>query len=263
MGYMKDSQNSQTIEKRRIVPKGEIVHVLNRGVDQRKIFLDKEDYFRFTHDLFEFNDVKPAQNLGRRFLKDQHSQVPSSRQKPETELSDLRSQSVGGSGRVPRKLIVEILAFSLIRNHFHLLLRQIREGGIAQFMRKLGGGYANYFNQKYQRSGALFQGRYKMVLVKREAHFLHLPYYIHFNPLDLSMPEWRKGKIKNYRKAITSLETYRWSSHPDYIGKKNFPSVTQREFLLKIFGGSKAYKEGVERWLKAMNLEAIKELTLD
>ncbi|XOB41493.1 MAG: transposase [Candidatus Nealsonbacteria bacterium] len=163
----------------------------------------------------------------------------------------------------PRKLIVEILAFCLMPNHFHLLLRQREEGGLTKFMRKIGVGYANYFNQKYKRSGTLFQGRYKLVLVNSELHFVHLPYYIHFNPLDLTMPEWRKGEIQNYQKAVEILNSFRWSSHLDYIGKKNFPSVTQREFLLKIFGGAENYKDNVKNWLKEMELEKIKKIILE
>jgi len=230
--------------KREIVT-GEIFHVLNRGVDNREIFLDEEDYFRFIHNLFEFNDPSPVFNLSY-YLN--------------------RLQSIDFVNRYikkPRKLIVEILAFCLMPNHFHLLLRQREEGGLTKFMRKIGVGYANYFNQKYKRSGTLFQGRYKLVLVNSELHFVHLPYYIHFNPLDLTMPEWRKGEIQNYQKAVEILNSFRWSSHLDYIGKKNFPSVTQREFLLKIFGGAENYKDNVKNWLKEMELEKIKKIILE
>jgi putative transposase len=225
----------------------EIFHVLNRGVDNRKIFLDEKDYFRFIHNLFEFNDPNPILNLGYRFNRGQSI--------------DLRNQY--NLNRKPRKLIVEILAFCLMPNHFHLLLRQKEKGGITKFMRKLGAGYANYFNQKYQRLGTLFQGRYKLILIKNEPHFIHLPYYIHFNPLDLIMPEWREKRIKNYQKAIKFLASYRWSSHLDYIGKKNFPSVTQREFLLKIFNGSENYRKMIKNWLKEMDLTKIKNLILE
>ena len=230
--------------KREIVT-GEIFHVLNRGVDNREIFLDEEDYFRFIHNLFEFNDPSPVFNLSYYLNR--------------LQSIDFVNQYI----KKPRKLIVEILAFCLMPNHFHLLLRQREEGGLTKFMRKIGVGYANYFNQKYQRSGALFQGRFKLILVKEETHFIHLPYYIHFNPLDLKMPDWREGEIENYQNAIKFLESYRWSSHLDYLSKKNFPSVTQREFLLKIFGGSENYKRGIENWLKEMNLVKMKQLLLE
>jgi len=222
-----------------------IFHVLNRGVDSRNIFLDEKDYFRFIHNLFEFNDPSPVFNLSYYLNR--------------LQSIDFVNQYI----KKPRKLIVEILAFCLMPNHFHLLLRQREEGGLTKFMRKIGVGYANYFNQKYQRSGALFQGRFKLILVKEETHFIHLPYYIHFNPLDLKMPDWRKGEIENYQNAIKFLESYRWSSHLDYLSKKNFPSVTQREFLLKIFGGSENYKRGIENWLKEMNLVKMKQLLLE
>jgi len=229
---------------RRDITTGEIFHILNRGVDKRNIFLDDHDYFRFIHNLFEFNDPSPVFNLG--YFLNRNQSI------------DLRSRYVKR-----RKLIVEILAFCLMPNHFHLLIRQKEDGGITKFMRKLGIGYAKYFNQKYQRIGALFQGRYKAVPVSRGSHFIHLPYYIHFNPLDLIMPEWRMGKIKNYKKAVKFLESYRWSSHLDYIGKKNFPSVTQREFLLKIFRGPENYRKEVKNWLKEMDLAEIRRLILE
>ena len=229
---------------RRDITTGKIFHILNRGVDKRNIFLDDHDYFRFIHNLFEFNDPSPVFNLG--YFLNRNQSI------------DLRSRYVKR-----RKLIVEILAFCLMPNHFHLLIRQKEDGGITKFMRKLGIGYAKYFNQKYQRIGALFQGRYKAVPVSRGSHFIHLPYYIHFNPLDLIMPEWRMGKIKNYKKAVKFLEFYRWSSHLDYIGKKNFPSVTQREFLLKIFRGPENYRKEVKNWLKEMDLAEIRRLILE
>lgn len=225
---------------------GEIFHILNRGVDQRNIFLDDKDYFRFVHDLFEFNDPDPVFNLGH-FI-DQGQYI------------DLRSRYIE---RKPRRLIVEILAFCLMPNHFHLLARQKKNNGITRFMRKLGIGYAKYFNQKYKRTGTLFQGRYKIIPVHKETHFTHLPYYIHFNPLDLIMPEWRMGEIKNHQKAIEFLESYRWSSHLDYLGNKNFPSITQRGFLLKIFRGTENYQKTIKNWLKEMNLRKMQNLILE
>lgn len=232
------------MRKVRIVT-GEIYHIYNRGVEKRKIFLEDEDYLRFIHDLFEFNDENPAKNF-HYYFKFKFKEVPL----PKIE-------------REPRKLLVEILAFCLMPNHFHLMVRQKVENGITQFMRKLGTGYTNYFNQKYERVGPLFQGTFKIVHIKQDAHFLHLPYYIHLNPLDLKFPEWRNKEIKNYKEAMKFLENYRWSSFLDYIGKKNFPSVTQREFLSEFFEGPEEYKKDTLKWLKEMDLEEIKDLVLE
>ena len=223
-----------------------IYHVYNRSVEKREIFVDDQDRFRFIHDLFEFNDEAPAVNL---YYK-----------RPLIQSYEAKPRKIE---QQKRKLLVEILAFVVMPNHFHLLLRQIKENGISNFMHKLGTGYAMYFNQKYERAGSLFQGTYKAILVNQEAHFIHLPYYIHFNPLDLKFPEWRDREIKNYKQAMKFLENYRWSSFLDYIGKKNFPSVTQREFLNEFFEGPENYKKDAMKWLKEMDLEEIEDFTLE
>lgn len=234
---------------------GHLYHVLNRGVDKRKIFLDKADYLRFIHDLFEFNDESPAFNIGYFLGSTTRKKI---QQQP---LFNVRRQYL--ESRKPRKLLVEVLAFCLMPNHYHLLLTSKRKDGISEFMKKLNGGYSRYFNRRFKRSGALFQGKYKSVLVKDESHFIHLPYYIHLNPLDLFAPEWRERKIKNHKKAMEFLESYRWSSYLDYIGKKNFPSVTHREFLSQFFGGPSQYKKDTIRWLRQLDFEDIKTLSLE
>ncbi len=134
-------------------------------------------------------------------------------------------------------------------------------------MQKLGTGYTNYFNKKYERVGSLFQGRFKALHVNKEDYLDYLLYYIHFNPLDLFEPEWREEKIKNYQKAIEFLNSYLWSSHLDYIDKKNFPSVTQREFLLNTLGGEKNYQQNIEKWLeeivKRKDIEDFRKIKLE
>lgn len=226
----------------------EIYHVLNRGVDKRKIFLDKQDYFRFIHDLFEFNNQDLANTASYHFQQRSKNCVIESRQI---------------KGRRPRKLLVSIYAFCLMPNHYHLLLSPKIKNGIPKFMQKLNMGYSRYFNERYKREGTLFEGRYKSIFIKDESHFYHLPYYIHFNPLDLKFPEWREGKLRNYKEALKLLEDYRWSSHLDYLGKKNFPSVTNRAFLLKVFEGEKEYKKSIKQRLKDLDLENIEDIILE
>lgn len=215
----------------------EIYHLYNRGVEKRTVFIEDADYVRFIHDLFEFNDTAPAPNLSYHLGTGQSKEVG---------LPNIK--------RGARKLLVELMAFCLMPNHFHLMVRQLVEGGVTLLMRKLGSGYTNYFNEKYERVGPLFQGKYKAVHLDQEAHLLHLPYYIHFNPLDLVTPEWREKKMENSATAIRFLENYRWSSYLDYIGQKNFPSVTQREFLLEALGGSAHYKKEMQQWLKGLEM---------
>lgn len=219
-----------------------IYHVYNRGVEKRTIFKEDSDRFRFIHNMFEFNDTEPAANS---YYKSYESY-------------EIRS-------REPRKVLVKILAFCLMPNHFHLLLQQVREKGITEFMRKLCLGYAMYFNKKYERVGGLFQGRFKSVVIEKNAHLLCVPHYIHLNPLDITMPEWREGSVKNYKEALKLLENYRWSSYLDYIGIKNFPSVTDRGFMLDLFDGPINYRRDIAEWLYKAPLSVIgnKELILE
>jgi len=226
----------------------EIIHIVSRGVDKRRIFMDGKDYIRFVYDLFEFNDEEPATAFYTFGVsqKNQHY--------------DLRSHS---DKKDTRKLLVELLAFCLMPNHYHLLVSPRSKDGVTRFMRKLNIGYAKYFNEKYRRSGALFEGRYKRAHVKNEAHFLHLPYYIHLNPLDLKYPSWRKRSLINHKEAMYFLDRYKWSSHRDYMGIKNFPAVTQRELLLKLFNGARGYKKDIGKWLQQMDVSSMGDVLLE
>ena len=222
---------------------GGIYHVLNRGVDKRKIFLGDSDYLRFIDDLCGFNDANSSVrifNLQRR-----------------KSSSNVRRRSEIADSDKPKELMVEMLAFCLMPNHYHLLIKSKSESSIPEFIKKLNGGYAKYFNIKYERKGTLFEGRYKSVAVTRDAHFLHLPFYIHFNPLDLVMPEWRSREITDYKKAMRFLENYRWSSYRDYIGKRNFPSATQQQLLSELLGGPEQFEENTRKWLKEIDCDEI------
>ncbi len=223
-------------------------HVLNRGVDKRTTFLDERDYLRFIHDIYEFNDTRNV--------------LPYYQLRRATEPSaDVRRPQTYHERS--RERLVQVHFFCLMPNHYHLLLSPVVENGISLFMKKLNGGYSKYFNEKYDRSGALWQGKYKKVLIERDAHFLYIPYYIHFNPLDLKVPEWRKQCIAHPKKALDFLNTYRWSSHLDYLGEKNFPLVTDRKFFLEFFGGEGGYKKSVSKTLKEFSVDEVAGVTLE
>ena len=182
-------------------------HVLNRGVDKRTIVLDDRDRARFVHDLWAFNDANATSNALHHARKE--------------ELTE-------------REPLVLIHAFCLMKNHYHLLLSEQTENAISLYMQKLNMGYTKYFNERHERIGTLWQGKYKKILIDRDAHFLYIPYYIHLNPLDYVMPEWRKGKVKYPQRALGALRKYRWSSHLDYLDIKNFPSLTHRKEILNL-----------------------------
>lgn len=187
--------------------------MLNRGVEKRTVFLDDTDRLRFIHDLFAFNDIDSVLNY--------------------TQPGRMTGYS--------RDVLVYIHAYCLMPNHYHLLLSPAVLNGIPLFIKKLNGGYAKYFNERYQRTGSLWQGKYKRIPILRDAHLLYIPHYIHLNPLDLSHPEWRRGGVKNVSSALAALHKYRWSSHLDYAGKKNFPSVIHTDLLHDMVGSPKQY----------------------
>lgn len=221
----------------------EIYHIYNRGVEKRNVFLNNRDYLRFVNNLFEFNDQNHVLN------------------------SFYYTKSVQPIEVQPRyfnkskKSLVEVLVFTLMPNHFHLILKQKTENGIIKFMQKLGTGYTMYFNKKYNRVGSLFQGRFKAVLVSKDSHFIHLPFYIHSNPLDLN----KSNEFSTIMSSIKFLENYRWSSFKDYIGENNFPIITSRETILEFFGGEKEYKKATIEWLEERenNLEKINDVILE
>lgn len=208
---------------------GEFYHIVKRGVEEREIFLDDEDRFRFVNSLLVFNDKMPAPWQSRAFwnLRD-----------PDSLARDYR----------PKIPLMEIHALVLMPNHFHILVRQLIEKGIVILMNKLG-GYSYYFNKKYKRGGTLFQDRYKIIHVENEDQLKNNFVYIHTNPLALIEPEWKDWKVKNPKKAIKFLEEYRWSSYWDYLGRENFPSVIEQEFFLKLFGGKEGIQKEINSWI--------------
>jgi len=99
---------------------------------------------------------------------------------------------------------IRVHAFVLMDNHYHLVLETPR-GNLVKVMQGLNSGYTGYFNRKYQRSGHLFQGRYKAILVDKKGYLVELTRYVHLNPVRAQMAD--------------TPEVYPWSSYPGYVLK--------------------------------------------
>lgn len=208
-----------------------VYHTILRGIDDNLIFKDTDDYYRGIFSIYEFNNTKPIEIWLRR-----------KQRKKEKALGDPVSQS--------RECLVEILAFCFMPNHIHLLLKQKKENGITKFMQKVGVGYGGYFNRKYNRKGYVFQNRFLAVPIKDDVQLKIVLNYIHSNPISLIEPNWKELGIKNPKKVTKFLENYKWSSYLDYIGKNNFPSVTERELILKTMGGEQGCKDFIANWIE-------------
>lgn len=219
---------------------GEIYHTIIRRIEGNLLFADTDDYFRGIFSIYEFNNANPV------------------------EIKKQRDSRLNGD-RVSfgfiRDRLVEILAFCLMPNHIHLLLRQLKDGGITKFMNKFGAGYPAYFRRKHSKEtgspsadvnskGYFFQGRFASVHIDTEKQLKTVFAYIHTNPILLIEPGWKGGEIKDYLKAVEFLENYRWSSYLDYVGKNNFPSVIDRDFFSNLLGGKEECKKFITEWIK-------------
>ncbi len=151
-------------------------HVYNRGTDKRDIFLADSDYKLFLRYLYLLND---------REVESPSRLIASQGEEPKKE--------------VDHKPLVAIVAYCLMSNHFHLLLHEIYEGGISKFMQRLGTAYTMFFNEKYQRSGTLFQGVFKSKLITDEEYLLKIIDYIHLNPCEVWKSTPREDVLKNYQ----------------------------------------------------------------
>ena len=134
-----------------------------------------------------------------------------------------------------------IHVWCLMGNHYHLFL-ETPAGNLSQIMRHINGAYTTYFNVKWKRTGHLFQGRYKAILVEADQYAAELSRYIHLNPV-------RAG-------IVDAPEGYLWSSYRSYIGQNTPPAWLKTEFILGYFDGKTAgakngYREFVEERLKS------------
>ena len=216
-------------------------HIYNRGVEKRVIFPHNTDYIRFIRSLSGFNTFDLVFNTHRSLIQPVRSPTPNRLKQ--------------------KKAPVDIVCFCLMPNHFHLLLMQKETNGISKFMQKLGTGYTNYFNKKYQRNGVLLQGKFKAIAVESDTYLTHLSRYIHLNPLDLTEPHWKENGIHNWSKAKNALEKYRWSSYGDYIGMPRYKEMLTQDFLQGYFN-PREYVSFVRSWtVKAM--DNVKELSFE
>lgn len=181
-----------------------------------EIVRSEQDKWRFMQSLRFFNDNHFSQNILRDILNasKNESLLESNTNRLPESVFELRWPK----NWPERDPLVKILCYFLGENHFHLLLKEIREGGISKFMHKLGTGYTNYFNIRHQEIGRLFQGSYKGRTVGEELYLEYLSVYIQvINVMEL-FPGGLKKALGNIDKGLKFAEKYLFSSYPDYVG---------------------------------------------
>lgn len=207
---------------------GNIVHILNRGVEKRKIFLDDEDYSRFVNNLDDFNNTAP---------------VP---------YSYYARRKYSSALVKPKRELVAVLCFCLMPNHYHVLAEEKIGRGSGAYAKKFMSGYTQYFNLKHDRKGVLFQGKSKLIVINHDEHFLHIPYYIFANPIKLIEPKWREAGPKDLDKIIKFLEDYKWSNYASVIGagKQNPYFAPYKKAFFELFDtNEKKFKKDFAEWL--------------
>jgi len=148
------------------------------------------------------------------------------------------------------KPLVAIGAYVLMPNHFHILLKQMADNGISKFMQKLSTGYCMYFNKKYERTGGLFEGKFKSEHSDDDSYLKYLFSYIHLNPVKLIDSAWKEKGIKNKLKTVKFLEEYPFSSYLDYLGheRKQKGIISPNEFP-DYFPTEDSVREDIFDWL--------------
>jgi len=197
---------------------GQHYHTYNRGTDKRIVFNDKWDLDRFVQSIDEFNSQDPIGSIFQnRYHKD----------------------TLGP----PRSKLVDIICYCLNPNHYHFILAPLVEGGIEKFMQKLGAGYTKYFNDKYKRSGVLFQGRYKSIHINTDDYLMYLSAYINLND--------RVHKLNNKDTQNEKIELFWKSSWGEYMGEDK-ESFCNKSIVLDRYKNIGDYKKFAESVLQGV-----------
>lgn len=219
--------------RKTILATGEIYHVYNRGVEKRPLFLTKFDYIRFLDLINYYRFVNCP-------IKYSYFKLLSSQDR-EKILKNLKETS---------EKWVDILAFVLMPNHIHFLLKQLKDNGISKFMAKIQNSFSHFFNIKQERVGHLFQGNFKAKRIESDEQLMHVSRYIHLN------------LVTSYIIKFDELENYEYSSYPEYLGRKM--EFCNTKIVLGYFKSENDYKRFVKDQADYQKqLESIKHLILE
>lgn len=196
-------------------------HCYNRGVEKRTVFESEFDASRFLMLLYLANSERP---IGLFNMK-----------KP--EVTRVLTAERGSP-------IVAIGAYCLMPNHYHILVKEIVEGGISSFMRKLSIAYTMYFNEKNERTGNLFLRPFRSRHVATDRYLQRVISYIHFNPAELYETKWKEGRVKNIRALERRLIEYPYSSLRSYV------NTTIKDPILSAEGFEVAHNDSISQVLE-------------
>lgn len=202
---------------------GDVVHIFNRGNRKQEIVRDDKDRERFIQMLYYFNDEYAPLNL---WKSDFHNRLERSPEWPE------------------RNSLVEIYGFTLMDNHYHLVLGEIKDGGVTKFMQKLGTGTTNRFNTRYKETGRLFQGAYKARRVDKDNYLQYLAVYIHVKNIFELYPCGLKNALTHFDDAFAFALAYPYSSLGAYFSDNHIGSpIIVTDIWKETFKSKEEFKE--------------------
>ncbi|MDO8566512.1 MAG: transposase [Candidatus Moranbacteria bacterium] len=207
---------------------GEYYHIYNRGTDKRIIFSEEADVDRFLQSIEEFNTPDPIGSIY------EHSFLKT---KTKNKTNKASPQSSLGSPTPKEGRLVNFVAYCVNPNHYHFILQPVLNKGVEKFMQRLGTGYTNYFNTKYERTGALFQGRFKSVHIDSNEYLLHVSAYVNLN-----------DRVHQLGSPTSKLVKSR-SSWREYM-EKGDKAWCEKEAVLGQFRNTKEYKIFAENSLR-------------
>ena len=211
---------------------GEYYHIYNRGNEKQKIFRDKTDYNRFILLLYYANSVEPVHLQSvKKDLKIFHGQ-------------GLKKMNERG------ETLVDIGAWCLMPNHFHLLIKEKIDGGISKFISKLSTGYTMYYNKRYERVGSLLQGTFKAEHLDKDNYLKYIFSYVHLNPIKLFQSDWKESGIMDSKKANNFLNSYNYSSYLDYLAdSRGYRFILNKDSFPQYFEIKKDFNEEISDWI--------------
>lgn len=202
------------------------VHAYTRGVKKLPIFRQYEDLQRLLFNFYYFNHTDRMPDNWKREL--------------ETLGDTMHFQWPEAWGE--RQPIVSILAFSIMPNHLHLMIKEIVEGGTSKFMHRVSMAYSKFINEKYGESGSLFQRPFKSRLVEGDVDFRNLAVYVMVkNPFEL-YPGGLRRAIQNFDDAYERMASDPFSSLGTYTGNRISP-IIEKDLLGELFETPESFKD--------------------
>jgi len=148
------------------------------------------------------------------------------------------------------KPIVSIGAYCLMPNHFHILITGKEKDSISKFVQKVSTAYVMYYNQKYKRTGGLFEGKFKSEYLLEDRYLKYIFSYIHLNPIKLIQKDWKEVGIRDKKATLKYLENYEYSSYLEYLGtKRKQKEIIERKSYPNYFPSVKNFQKEIAEWL--------------